>query len=540
MADTTFVAGTVVQPSWLNDVNRFVYDAQIGGTTTGAALIKFLQAGTGATTVTAQEKMRQKISVEDFGAPTTGDASAAFLAACTYAATLGGAIVSFKKNYSILTSFTTPDDIHLQGELIAPGQIQDGGTGGNYDALGSVLKIASTATITLGSSSSISNFIAIRSDLDLPFANLAAAQAGVPLFAGTAITIGGDDAKVENALFLGFAKAISSTNRGRMRFYNVQGDCTNGIDVSNALDTVYLDQCHFWPFTTANYSWTSSDATQLILTRSGIAYHFHDTVDWPKITNVFSYGYFRGFRFHNCNAISALGSSADGPVNAGVPVHSGSIGVLIEGTSVDNKLADMYVAGKSQGYYNNATIGNTEYSSCDAVACTIGIDVQNANDVTVIGGLLRNCSYGIQVANATALVKIHDTKIRDYLTKPVNVSTATSKLFLYNVDFVAPAAGASMSDNASNWTLPTVASTDPLNLPGHVGDVFLVSGTTNFGTLNGGYPGRTVTLLFSGALTVLNGGSMRLNGGVNFAAASGCSLKLTWDGGTWREVGRCT
>lgn len=539
MADTLFVNGTVVQPDWLNDVNRFVYDVPQSGASLGAALVGFLQAGTGAASLTAQLKLRQTVNVEDFGAPLTGDAASAFTNAMTHMASLGGGVVKFSKNYRILTTITVPDNVHLQGEMISAGQIQDGGVGGNYDALGSVLRVASTATITLGSSASLSQCILVRDGLDLPFASLAAAQAGVPLFAGTAITIGGDDAKVDTVLILGFEKAIVSTNRGRMRFYNVQGDCTNGIEISGALDVVYMDQCHFWPFTTANYSWTASDATQLILTRSGIAYHFFDTVDWPKITNCFSYGYFRGFRLEDTNGATVTGCSADGPVNAGVPVHTGSIGVLIEGLSVDNRLTNVYCAGKSQAFYANASSGDIEFTSCYGVACTSGLFVNNAQRVYWSGGLIRNCSYSFDI-QAVAQVRIVSGKVRDVLVKPFNFTVPTSGVILKEFDWPAPAAGASLADGAANWALPSVASADPLHLPGHLGDVFIVTGTTNFGTLTGGYPGRKVTLLFAGALTVANGGSMRLNGGVSFVTAAGRSLTLVWDGSIWREVGRAT
>lgn len=540
MADTTFVNGTVVQPDWLNAINRFVYDSQLPGNSTGSALHAFLQAGTGAVGTTTQTKLRQTINVADFGAPTSGDATAAFQAALNYASTLNGATVYFRGIYSILSNLTVPKNVALMGDLVSPGQQQAGGTGGDYDSLGSVLKVSSTATITLNHAASLTKCVVIRSGLDLPFANLAAAQDGVAAFAGTAVTIGGDDVLVEHVLFLGFEKAIVSNNRQRMRFYNVQGDCTNGIEIANSLDVVYLDHCHFWPFTTANYSWTADDTTQKILTRTGIAFHLLTRTDWVQITNCFSYGYFRGMRLHNANSVRVTAVAHDCPVSGTSPAYAGSIGFLIEGTSVDAKFVNCYTAGKTDGYNNNADAGgHNEFTSCDAIACTIGMYIKNAQDVTINTGLLRACAYGIEVGNATANVKIRGTRIRDYTTKPMNVAVATSRIEAINIDFVAPSGGASMTDNPSNWTLPTVASADPLHLPGHLGNVFIISGTSNFGSMSGGYPGRRITLLFSAALTVLNGSGIRLNGSANFAAAAGSSLTLVWTGSQWREVGRC-
>lgn len=540
MADTTFSSGTVVQSSWLNDVNRFVYDAQTAGAAKGAFLVKFLNSATGGAGRTAQDKLKDVVDVKDFGASTSGDATTAFQNALNAVSALGGGIVEFSENYSILNNLSVPDYCSLVGRLQSPGSLQDGGVGGNYDAYGSTLKVASTATITLNKGSALMNCLVIRSGLDLPFANLAAAQAGVPLFAGTAVTVAGDDAKVDSVLFLGFAKAIFSNNRARMRFNNVQGDCTNGIEVANALDVIYISNCHFWPFTTANYSWTASDTTQLILTRSGIAIHLSARTDWPQITNCFSYGYYRGIRTVSMGSARISDCAVDGPVSGGVTVHSGSIGMLFEGTFADNSIQNSYVAGKSSGYYYSGTSGYSCMTCCDAVACTIGHDIQGAVDVLIQNGLMRACSYPFQIGNASAAVHIVGSRTRETITKPFNVSVAAAKIYTKDLDFDAPSGGAAVVQGAANWVLPSVASADPLNLPGHAGDMFNVTGTTGFGTLNGGYPGRTVTLIFAGVLNVLNGGNMRLNGATTFATAAGRTLKLTYDGSTWREVGRCT
>lgn len=86
MADTTFTdQTTVISATWLNDVNDAAYggigDGVIAPTTatqvrtnlglpasSGSSLIGFFPAGTGAVASTAQAKMRETVSVEDFGA----------------------------------------------------------------------------------------------------------------------------------------------------------------------------------------------------------------------------------------------------------------------------------------------------------------------------------------------------------------------------------------------------------------------------------------------------------------------------------------
>jgi hypothetical protein len=64
---------------------------------TGAGLVGFLQAGTGAVARTVQSKARERISIEDFGGDPTGvsDCTAAAAAAMNYLRSVGGGVLSF-------------------------------------------------------------------------------------------------------------------------------------------------------------------------------------------------------------------------------------------------------------------------------------------------------------------------------------------------------------------------------------------------------------------------------------------------------------
>lgn len=71
MASTVYVdlIGPPVNAAWLNDVNNAVYG---GGGNISSNLIDYLPGGTGAVDTTVQTKLRQIVSILDFGADPTG------------------------------------------------------------------------------------------------------------------------------------------------------------------------------------------------------------------------------------------------------------------------------------------------------------------------------------------------------------------------------------------------------------------------------------------------------------------------------------
>src|SRR3990167_4295772 len=89
MTSKTFVSGTTIDSDWLNDVNDATYAADtapVGSfresleSSAGASLVGYLPAGTGAVATDVQSKLRESVSVLDYGAVGDGvtDDSAAF------------------------------------------------------------------------------------------------------------------------------------------------------------------------------------------------------------------------------------------------------------------------------------------------------------------------------------------------------------------------------------------------------------------------------------------------------------------------------
>lgn len=359
------------------------------------------------------------------------DRTAVFNSVLAATGATGAGIVRYVGNHRILGDIVVPQNVALVGPIRAAGQIGHLGAGsGDYDRKPGALRLSSTATIRVAASGYFGDAVVVRDGLNLPFASASEAMAGIAAFSGTAVTIAGSDARVENVLFLGFNRAIDSNGHPRLRFTDVQGDCINGIRIAGCMDIPYIEKCHFWPFTTANYTWTASDTTQSILTRPGIGFELKDTVDWGKLIQCFTYGYFRGFRLANVHATTLTACASDGPVMNGAPVTAGAIGVLVEGHALDNKLTDFTAAGQSQGLFLGTNSGCfTEVRGCNNVACTIGINVRDG-DVHIAGGLDRVAQIGLQVQSATS--KVTGERTMRQVVTPINAVNPSNVLVTVN------------------------------------------------------------------------------------------------------------
>jgi hypothetical protein len=99
--------------------------------------------------------------------------------------------------------------------------------------------------------------------------------------------------------------------------------------------------------------------------------------------------------------------------------------------------------------------------------------------------------------------------------------------------------GLAANGNMTDQNIPTIASAASVTVPLGI-DTILISGTTTITTVstNSGFPGRKITLIFTGALTVNNTGNIIVGGG-SFATAANSTLTLVCDGsGNWYEIGR--
>lgn len=502
--------------------------------TKGTSLIGYKLNATGSVGRTLSDRLSDWVSVKDFGAKgdwngSSGtDDSAAFTAAFTYLGTSGGVV--FVPNFMkclIDANITVPANVTLRGphDLI-------GTPGSNvstpYQNIGGALIVNSSAKITMLSDSCIQGLLIYRKGMVFPAGNAAA-------FAGTAIEITGDDASIFGCMVLGFNFGVKSINAQRPRIEYLLADNVNCVDVTNCLDVGYLSNCHCWPFSTIASSGSVADWA----VRNGNGFNIHDGADWFKVTNCFTLGYANGFLVSNVNSATFLSCGADGTASL-----AGSIGFNIIGNSQENRLIGCQASGLDIGFRVATTGGiQTNLVNCNSwgnhLASVNGRNlIVLSGDVSVLGGTFRQGSSGVFVNNIGSRVTITGVRIQDVTTAPIYNALSSPLIFLSNPDF-GNFTGAPAIFQGAVQDVPSGATTTVPNS----GDVFTVSGTTNFGALFGGYVGRRVTLMFTASVSVFHGGAapngILLSGGVTFAAVANSTLSLVYGpGNQWIETGR--
>lgn len=494
----------------------------------GAALVGFIQAGTGAVLRTVRDKLRESVSAVDFGAVGDGvtDDTAAILAACASLGATGGT-VRIPRGIKCLidNNLTIPVSVSLGGPhnfVGSPGN----NASAPYGNLGGVLIVNSTKTITLSSGAGIKGLLLYRKGMTFPAADASA-------FAGTCITNGGDDTFVSHSMILGFAQAFTSNAFQRPRIDHLYHDNTAGILIQACFDIPRVMNCHAWPFATI-----ATGAAAAKDTRTGAAYRSTTGGDWNKFTDCFSWGYLNGFIVDGCNSVTLKGCGAD---------HLGgvanSIGFLVINSSQDTRLIGCQAAAQDTGYSISTATGlHTQMNGCDSWGNTLRGVLAGTGDLTIQGGTHRTTSHGILINTTTGVIHINGVRCQDNSTSDIgfNVASATTHIGK-DCDLASFAAGTSSIANPANATVFQAVSASTLLIPNR-GDIFNVTGTTNISRVSCGWAERVVTLKFGGVLTVANNTGaidfIRLSGAANFVVTAGGTLTIKHDGVQWFEIGR--
>lgn len=502
----------------------------------GAGAVGFLQSGTGAAARTVQDKLRDTVSVKDFGAVGDGvtDDTPAIQAAIDSLGAAGGTVTIRNGMRCLIdTALTIKPNVSLVGPHKFIGSPFNNNVA-PYGSVGGALLVNSAVTITLKGGASLSGLLIHRKGMTFPAANSSA-------FAGTAITmgLGSDDASIANCMILGFNQAISSDGAQRGRFFDLLMDNNNCISITACYDVPRMENVHCWPFATiAQYS---IDFLPSQLQRSGTAFYLEGVADWAKLTNCFAYGYSRGFDLNNVNTATLISCTVDG--TAPPNTLSGCRGFSVRGTSYDAKLIGCQAASQEVGFYldTSADIQN-QLTNCVGWNGTNHAFFIGAGDWMLVNCAARQFTNGVIYTNGASRVTIRGFQFGSDLTNYIVTSTPPTTGFIDFQGVQAPSIAAGGSLISGTFNAPSVASASPLvNIPAFGSD-FIITGTTNFSNLQAGWAGREVTLYFSGVLTVVHStgpaDAIRLSGAANFTTTAGATLTLRHNGAQWYEVGR--
>lgn len=311
--------------------------ATLGGSG-GSNLVGFLQSGTGATSRPTQMKLREIVTLEDFGAVgnhngiSGADDNVALTRAI--AALPSGGIIKGRNGgrYYFSNPPKIPDNITLVGTF---NPHEDTSVIIQPSVASSAIILPAGVTLRTGRGTAITGWLIWRHGMAVP-ASAATAVTMIAAFAGTAITVDGDDPHIHGNMFLGFEWAVKSNGFSRPEIYNNCGDCTNGIEVSGVYDCGNYGVAfnRFWPYLVSHQTWSD----WYLARRSGKAIYVHDTADWLRVQPNFSYGYAVGLHLHNVAGVKAA-HSADNIGGHDIPNAAGTKGIYTTGT-MNNVLID--------------------------------------------------------------------------------------------------------------------------------------------------------------------------------------------------------
>lgn len=427
--------------------------------------------------------------------------------------------------YYVSSNLTIGNNVNIKGPHAFVGS-PGNNKAMDYGKLGGAILLNPLSTITLKSGAGLSGLLIYRSGMTFPAYNSSA-------FAGTAITVSGDDAFVFKCMVLGFNKAFYSNGYQRPRIDYLLGDNINGIEITNCSDVAYISNCHMWPFATIAASSNSPAWAE----RAGSAYNLHDTVDWGKLTNCFSYGYKFGFYISNANSITLLSCGADNTKS-----FIGSIGFNISGTATDTRLIGCQAAAQDTGYFINTGPGQaTIMDSCVGWGNTVRAESRNIwvqiGDISVNGGIFRDGQTGVYINSPDSRVMINGVRFSQNASSPIYNHAQSPYVFIGINDYGENITSSSVHLGA----VMHLASAENIALPSG-GDVYTVSGHKNISTITGGYNGRKITLIFEGTLSVLHDGlstnGLILAGGAAFNTSEKSTLSLVFSAGSWIETSR--
>lgn len=542
MASTTFVdlVGPAVKAAWLNDVNNYVYGGVVPGTGINASTVTYDPAGTGAVARTVQTKLRESVSVKDFGAVGDGatDDTAAIQSAWNAVKLAGGGSIFLPPGIYLISSaidITGCSNTVFYGAGNDASVIKSTSTTADvfYDSGTSWWRtfrdfsIASSVTRTAGSSFNLAVerralFDRVRITghfngfklLGFEQTELRSCSITNPSGAGTAIQCGvsgaggqganllvnscflrGNDDVTQNAPTGNYGMLIYDVDAVFAMNTDIGGFIMNDVAISPATRSAnhFFTQCFF-------DATKSSDGVQI--GGLGVKQQISFIGCWFASAGKLTSGNIEscGLRAYNAGSYQDL-------IFSGCRFYNNSgTGVLMEMPGCD------FTFTGCNFLFNGATAVTNRYGLWFVPAST-----------ATQGPVVTGCKFS--GGNGSADLRI-DSGARKYTVAGCAFATGVSN---------AGALG-SFSGNIDDSVAASIASQTRLTINPSQNFVN-VTGTSNIAGMDATYPGHIVVLHFTGILIVIdNSQNLRLVG--NFTTAVDSTLTLYCDGVEWREVAR--
>jgi alpha-tubulin suppressor-like RCC1 family protein len=197
-------------------------------------------------------------------------------------------------------------------------------------------------------------------------------------------------------------------------------------------------------------------------------------------------------------------------------------------------------SGGSANVYNPTVLGIKRDGTCWAWGegsggtCGDLTTDDKSSPVSVVGGHLFNA---VAFNGASAKGVKSDGSLWYWGQHPnQGTNAARSSPVAITAQGVMPTLGLKWDYEGMNVFGAAVASADTIITTGQIFHVTGTTGITNIYPQNFFFKGQTITMIFDDAVTVTDGGNLKIAG--DFTSSADDTLSLRWDGNYWYETGR--